>query len=155
MLELDAQDLALLDSLRHDSRLSLRDLGSRVGLSAPAVAARLKRLEESGIILGYTVQLCSDRFALAVEALILIKVPHLKQQAFVDFMAECLAVSSCLRLTGEFSHLVQAAFDNMGELDRFLCRLNAEYGATRTSLVLSHDIPERAVLNLRQLQAER
>ena len=154
MFELDTLDLELVQELRKDCRLSLRDLGSKVGLSAPAVAARLKRLEESGVIQGYTVSLAHTAFALNLEAVIQLTVPEVKHEAFVAFMRDCLCVSSCLRLTGEYSHQLTAGFDNMQELSLFISRLNREYGPTRTSLVLQHEIPSRSVLNLKMLQAK-
>ncbi|MCR5536673.1 MAG: Lrp/AsnC family transcriptional regulator [Succinivibrio sp.] len=153
MLELDTLDLALLQELRCDSRLSLRDLGAKVGLSAPSVASRLKRLEEAGIILGYTVRLSPSQFALNFEALILITVPEVRRQDFVSFMQDCLCVGSCVRLTGEFSHQLQASFSDLRELSTFVQRLNSEFGPTRTSLVLEHEIAPRPVLNLRAIKA--
>lgn len=153
MLELDTLDLALLAALRDDSRLSLRDLGARVGLSAPAVGSRLKRLEEAGIILGYTVKLSASRFALSFEAVILIRVPQHKHSDFVAMLKHCLAVSSCVSLTGEFSHLIQAGFDSMQELNSFIQKLNAEFGPTRTSLVLNHEIAPRPLLKLEPARA--
>ena len=67
MIDLDTSDLQIILALRNDSRLSLRDLGAKSGLSAPAVSSRLKRLESLGVIRGYSVILCESAFALEVE----------------------------------------------------------------------------------------
>ena len=71
--------------LRDEARLSLRDLGAqRVNLSAPAVAARLKRLEDAKIIEGYRAVISADKFALAFEALIFVKVIPADSERFID-----------------------------------------------------------------------
>ncbi|MBO6258917.1 MAG: Lrp/AsnC family transcriptional regulator [Succinivibrio sp.] len=154
MLELDATDLLLLAALRQDSRLSLRDLGKKASISAPSVASRLKRLEEAGIIIGYTVQLAQSRFALDVEALINISVPRALYPSLLHFADGSLNVISCLRLTGRFSHQIHAAFADMKHLSQFVEELNERFGDTETSLILSHEIPERQPLSTENVKLQ-
>src|ERR1700727_812119 len=70
---LDAVNLRLLDELQTDARLSLAELGRRVGLSSPAVAERLARLEQEGVILGYHARLNPRALGFALTAVIRIR----------------------------------------------------------------------------------
>lgn len=154
MLELDATDLLLIAALREDSRLSLRELGKKASISAPSVAARLKRLEDAGIIIGYTVQLSPSRFALDVEALINITVPPALYAMLLRFANNSLNVISCLRLTGRYTHQIRAAFSDMKHLSAFIAELNERFGPTETSLVLSHEIPERQPISTQNVKLQ-
>lgn len=86
MISLDTADLLLLCALRDDSRLSLRDLGAKVSMSAPAVAARLRHLEENYVIEAYTVSINPGTFALTVEAVLYVCVNIVKEADFVSYM---------------------------------------------------------------------
>lgn len=110
MIELDTSDLQLLCALREDCRLSLRDLGEKCLLSAPAVSARIRRLEQAGVIRGYTVSLSDSAFALEVEALIYTKVRFDCIQAYLEYMKSALAVSACMKIADEYSYMAIASF---------------------------------------------
>ena len=152
-LKLDEADLLIIALLRDEARLSLRDLGTRVNLSAPAVAARLKRLEEAKIIEGYRAVISADKFALAFEALIFVKVLPLDCERFIDEMKDHPAVSSCLKITGDYSYMLTAAFPNIKALNHFVDKLNMTYGMTKTSIVLNKEIPPRSPFTLDALKA--
>ncbi len=143
MAELDNQDLLILTVLRLNCRLSLREVGQKVGLSAPSVAARVKRLEESGVIAGYSLKLCPPMTGLNVEALIFISVPYALWTGFAQKMESMLCVLSLERITGAFSHLIRANFEDAAHLDSFVSFLNQNFGPTQTSLVLNHTLAPR------------
>ena len=63
-MKLDKFDIAILEALQSDARLSLQDLGKQVGLTASPCWNRVKRLEEAGIIEGYTVRLSPEKLGL-------------------------------------------------------------------------------------------
>lgn len=151
-LKLDEADLLIISLLRDEARLSLRDLGSRVNLSAPAVAARLKRLEEAKIIEGYKAVISSDKFGLAFEALVFVKVLPADGERFVDEMKSLPAISSCLKVTGDYSYLVTVSFPAVAALDRFIDKLNLTYGASKTLLVLNKEISGRSPFSLDELK---
>ena len=152
-LKLDEADLLIIALLRDEARLSLRDLGARVNLSAPAVAARLKRLEEAKIIEGYRAVISADKFALAFEALIFVKVLPLDSERFIDAMKAHPAVSSCLKITGDYSYMLSAAFPDIDALNHFVDKLNMTYGMTKTSIVLNKEIAQRSPFTLDALKA--
>src|SRR5579885_1294675 len=70
---LDATSLEILSALQEDARLSFSELGRRVGLSSPAVAERVHRLEEAGIITGYHAQVDTEKLGYALTAFIRIR----------------------------------------------------------------------------------
>src|SRR3954469_7976230 len=71
--ELDSTDLRLLAELQADARLSLAELGRRVGLSSPAVAERLQRLEQAGVVRGYRAEVDPRALGLSLSAIIRIR----------------------------------------------------------------------------------
>ena len=147
MIELDTSDLQLLCALREDCRLSLRDLGEKCSLSAPAVSARIRRLEQAGVIRGYTVSLSDSAFALEVEALIYTKVRFDSIQAYLEYMKSALAVSACMKIADEYSYMAIASFRSISQLNNFVLYLEENFGQCRISIILKKEIIKRVPLN--------
>lgn len=143
-MKLDEVDLLIIALLREDARLSLRDLGSRVNLSAPAVAARLKRLEEAKIIEAYRAVICKEKFGLALEALIRIKVLPIDAERFIDSLQDEAMVLYCYKITGDYSYEISVACTDTKALNAFIAKLNQKFGATQTSVVLNKEIALRS-----------
>jgi len=142
-MNLDEIDRALLHILQTDARISNADLARQVSLSPPAVHARMRRLQEQGVIRGYVTVL--DREALGYEMLCLISIRMERHQrpdiervrAAVGQMPEVL---ECHHLTGEFDYQLKVVVHNRKELERFVVdRLATIPGIAhiRTSLVFS------------------
>ena len=142
-MNLDEIDRALLRILQTDARISNADLARQVNLSPPAVHARMRRLQEQGVIRGYVAVL--DREALGYEMLCLISIRMERHQrpdiervrAAVGQMPEVL---ECHHLTGEFDYQLKVVVHNRKELERFVVdRLTTIPGIAhiRTSLVFS------------------
>lgn len=143
MINLDEIDQALLRILQTDARISNADLARQVSLSPPAVHARMRRLQELGVIRN-TVALL-DREALGFEMLCLINIRMERHQrpdierlrAAVGQMPEVL---ECYHVTGEFDYQLKVVVRNRKELERFVMdRLSTipGIGHIRTSLVFS------------------
>ncbi len=139
----DDIDRAILHILQSDGRISNADLARRVNLSPPAVHARVRRLEEQGVIRRYVAVL--NREAVGFEMLCLIGVSLERHQrkdidrlrSVVQDMPEVL---ECHHVTGEFDFLLKVVVRNRKELERFVVdRLSSLAGIAhiRTSLVLS------------------
>ncbi len=148
MIDLDATDYMILCALRDDSRLSLRDLGSKCGLSAPAVGSRVKRLENCGIIRGYTISVSESVFATALEAVFYTKVRTIDVKSYLEYMRESLCVTSCVKIADEYSYMAMAAFDNIRQLNSFAEYLNENFGNTRVSIVLDKEFVNRPSIKL-------
>ena len=147
MIELDTSDLQLLCALREDCRLSLRDIGEKCSLSAPAVSARIRRLEQAGVIRGYTVSLSDSAFALEVEALIYTKVRFDSIQAYLEYMKSALAVSACMKIADEYSYMAIASFRSISQLNNFVLHLEENFGQCRISIILKKEFINRVPLN--------
>ena len=141
---LDATDRRLLAELQDDARLSLAELGRRIGLSSPAVAERLARLERDGVILGYHARLDPRMLGLGLSAVIRVRpAPRLLQQ--VARIAHATPeVVECRRITGEDCYVMTAHVRSVEHLEEVIDRF-ATCGQTTTSIVQSSPVPPRAI----------
>jgi Lrp/AsnC family leucine-responsive transcriptional regulator len=141
---LDATNLNLLRELEADARLSLAELGRRVGLSSPAVADRLERLEEAGVITGYRVEV--DPRALGYELAMVLRIRpaprELKKVA--ELAARTSEIVECHRITGDDCYLMKAHVRDVEHLEEVIDRF-AVYGQTTTSIVQSSPVPRRGL----------
>lgn len=121
--ELDAVDISLLTELQKDSKISNAELARRMNLSPPAIHARIRRLEETGIICGYAAII--NREALGFEMLCFIQVsvnshdPEYVQE-FRARLAEMPEVLECYQLIGDIDYLLKVVLRNKRDLQRFL-----------------------------------
>jgi Lrp/AsnC family leucine-responsive transcriptional regulator len=140
----DAANRRLLAELQDDARLSLAELGRRVGLSSPAVAERLARLEEAGVITGYRAEIDPRALGWALSVVIRIRPAPRELAKVAELARRTPEIVECHRVTGEDCYIMKAhvrAVDDLEELiDRF-----AAYGQTTTSLVHSSPVPRRSV----------
>ena len=146
MAKLDNIDYQLLRVLRDDARLSLRDIGSKVSLSAPTVAQRIKHLEELGIISGYKTEIIIDKSYLCVDVIIDIKCTFLKSEALLNFLKGSDNVYECLCVSGDFDYSIRASFENRELLYKFIDYLNKEFGTTKTTFIFKDEIKRRSLI---------
>ena len=141
---LDAVNLAILRALSEDPRMTMTALGRRVGLSAPAVTERVQRLEASGVIRGYRLDIDPAALGLPVAAWIRIKPGPGQLMKTADLARSIPEVVECHRITGDDCFLAKvqvAAVDQLETvLDRFLL-----FGQTVSSIVQSSPVPPRGV----------
>jgi Lrp/AsnC family leucine-responsive transcriptional regulator len=141
---LDAVNLRLIGELQADARLSLAELGRRVGLSAPAVTDRLQRLRDAGVITGYRTEVDPRALGFALSVVLRVR-PAPRQLAKVAEVARNSAeVVECHRITGEdcfFMKLHVRDVEHLEEvIDRFL-----PFGQTTTSIIQSSPVAARGV----------
>jgi len=141
---LDETNLRLIGELQHDARLSLAELGRRVGLSSPAVAERLGRLEQSGVITGYRAQVDPRALGYALSTVIRVR-PAPRQLHQVGEVAKATPeVVECRRITGEDCYVMTAHVRSVEHLEEVIDRF-ASLGQTTTSIVQSSPVALRAV----------
>jgi Lrp/AsnC family transcriptional regulator, leucine-responsive regulatory protein len=141
---LDATNRLILHELQQDARLSLAELGRRVGLSSPAVADRLQRLERDGVITGYRAQVDPRALGFALAVVIRIR-PAPRQIAKVAELArDTPEIVECHRITGEDCFFMKAHVRDVEHLEEVIDRL-AVFGQTTTSIVQSSPVPGRGV----------
>lgn len=141
---LDATNLCLLNELRCDPRLTLAELGRRIGMSSPAVAERVRRLEESGVIAGYRLDLDPAALGLPLAAYIRMRPDPGQLPKVAELARQIPEVVECHRVTGEDCFILKIHFPAMDQLDRILDRLLA-YGTTTTSIIQSSPVPPRSL----------
>lgn len=143
-LQLDNKAWLLLQALQADGRAPLKALADATGLSMPATAERLKRLQESGVIRGYQAQVEPAAVGYGVRAIVGIHVPQPGKRALLDRLAELPEVLECHHVAGEDSYVMQVVATSLQDLERFLASING-YGETRTSIVFSTPIERRGL----------
>lgn len=133
--ELDRLDIAILEALQENARTPLSEVGRRVGLSQPATSERVKRLEDRGILAGYSARLDAAALGLGMMAIIRLKTTHEHIKPALKAFAEMPHVIEVHRLTGEDCFLLKVLVPTPGQLETIVDTI-ARFGAVTTSLVL-------------------
>ena len=124
--------------------MSMAELGRRVNLSAPAVGERVQRLEESGVITGYTAQVDPRAIGYPIAAVVRIRPARRQLHKVPEVARSTPEVVQCHRVTGEDCYVARLHLRSMDDLEGILDRF-AVVGQTTTSIVQSAAVPLRAV----------
>ena len=141
---LDATHLRLLEELQSNSRLSNAELGRRVGLSAPAVADRLARLEESGAIVAYRAEIDPRALGYSLSIVLRIRPAPRELKKVAELAQRTPEVVECHRITGDDCYFMRAWVRDVDHLEEVIDRF-APYGQTTTSIVQSSPVPPRGL----------
>jgi Lrp/AsnC family transcriptional regulator, leucine-responsive regulatory protein len=141
---LDGTNRRLLAELQADARLTLAELGRRVGLSSPAVAERLGRLERSGVVRGYRADIDPRALGLSLSAVVRIRPAPGQLGNVAELARRTPEVVECDRITGEDCYIVRAHVRDVGHLEEVIDRF-AALGQTTTSIVQSSPVPGRGL----------
>ena len=136
MRSLDEVDKKILNRLRQNGRISLKELSSEVFLTMPAVSARIEKLEREGYIKGYHAEVDLEKLGYGVKAFILITVKPEDNKKFYEFVRGERCILECNHITGNYSMILKAVFSSTTLLDEFLGRLQS-FGKTETHVVFS------------------
>ncbi len=145
---LDSLDGKILMELQANGRLPFAELGRRIGLSTPAVAERVRRMEDSGVIERYIAVVNPARVGLPVRAFIKITVPGDRLPHFNSLSQRVPEVRECHRVTGSESYILQVAVRDLPHLEAVIDSLTP-YVATNTSMVLASPVPWNPVVPVR------
>jgi len=143
-LTLDTTDHRLLAELQADARLSLAELGRRVGLSSPAVADRLRRLESDGVIVDHRTELSPEALGLALTSIIRVRPSPRQLHKVADLARSTPEVVECHRITGDDCFFIKAHVRDVHHLEDLIDRFTP-YGQTTTSIVQSSPVPRRGI----------
>lgn len=135
MESLDRIDRDILTLLQTEGRLTGAEVGRRVGLSQPAAAARIQRLEKSGVITGYRAVVEPTALGLNIHAVIRLRTTHAQLSRALDHASRTPEIVSTLRVTGEDCLIFDVHCPQAGRLEEVVDAL-ARYGPVTTSLVL-------------------
>lgn len=144
--ELDGIAWKIIEELQHNARISWAELGRRVGLTTPAVAERVHRLEKLGVIRGFYADISLERLGLPILIFVRLSMagPEALVRTFQQQVKTWDEVIECHRVTGSDSFIVKARVVSVEHLERFLDKLG-HYGSTSTATVLSSPVLQKTV----------
>ena len=151
--EVDPVNARLLAELQEDPRLSMAELGRRMGMSAPAVTERVRRLEEQEVIRGYRLELDPAALGLPVAAYVRIRPNPGQLPKIAELARQIEEVVECHRVTGEDCFVLKVHMPSIDQLDRLL-DLFLAHGSTTTSIIQSSPVPLRSLPLPRGEEAE-
>lgn len=141
---LDATNARLVAALQADARLTLAELGRRVGLTPPAVGERLARLEEAGVIRGYHADVDPAAVGYGLSVVLRIR-PAARMIAKVAELARATPeVTECHRVTGEDCFVMRVHVRDVTHLEEIIDAF-VLYGQTTTSIIQSSPVAGRGV----------
>lgn len=141
---LDDLNWHILEELQRNGRLSTVEIGRRIGLSAPAIADRIQKLEDLGYIKGYRTILDFDKIGLTIRAFITFKATQLKHPELIRLIGSIPEVIEWYTITGNYSVLLKIATSSSDRLAALIEHLE-EFGETNTSLILAQNAEEKIV----------
>ena len=143
-MSVDTTNLRLLAELQADARISNAELGLRVGLSAPAVAERLVRLEESGTIRGYRAEIDPRSLGWSLSLMLRIRPAPRELKKVAELAQRTPEVVECHRITGDDCYVMRLWVRDVEHMEE-LIDVFAPYGQTTTSIVQSSPVPGRGL----------
>ena len=139
---LDASNLRILAELQLDARMTMAELGRRVGLSAPAVAERVARLEAEGVITGYRAQIAPRALGLDLGVVIRVRPASRMIDKVAAAARDAVEVVLCERITGDDCFWMRAYVRDVDHLEELIDRFTP-FGQTTTSVVQSAPVSPR------------
>jgi Lrp/AsnC family leucine-responsive transcriptional regulator len=135
--ELDATDLEILSLLQENCKLPLAKIGKRVGLSAPSVVERVKKLEDHGVILGYRAIVDARKVGKDVTAFIGVSVGHPRWiGSFEEQVGKLPEVLECHHVTGQHTFLLKVKTRNTSTLEGLIRAIRSIGGVDRTETMV-------------------
>jgi Lrp/AsnC family transcriptional regulator, leucine-responsive regulatory protein len=129
----DRTDQEILTALTEDARVSFRELGERVGLSANAAAERVRRLQRTGVIEGFRAEIDPGAAGRRLCAIIDVRLAsQTGPERFETAVARLAAITDADHVTGRFDYQLRVVCEDAAELDRTIRALKADAGATET-----------------------
>lgn len=138
---LDRLDWRILEALQRNARVTNTELGKQIGLSQPAVTARIHRLEEQGVIEGYTARINPRSVGRDISAFIRLRTSHAQIPTCLTAFEAIPEIVEAHRITGEDCFVVRVVVEHMTQLEATIDAL-AKYGPVTTSVVLASYPPK-------------
>ncbi|MDX2560464.1 Lrp/AsnC family transcriptional regulator [Streptomyces sp. TX20-6-3] len=140
----DATDWRILEALQSEGRASFADLARTVSMSPSAVTERVRRLEEAGVISGYTAIVDQDRLGLPILAFVRLRYPHGNYKPFHDLLGTTPEILEAHHVTGDDCFVLKVAARSMRHLEEITGKI-ATLGSVTTSVVYSSPLPRRSL----------
>ncbi|SHJ23088.1 Lrp/AsnC family transcriptional regulator, leucine-responsive regulatory protein [Clostridium cavendishii DSM 21758] len=133
---MDYTDYKIIEILLEDGRIPMKELAKRVALSAPAVAERVKRLEEENIITGYKAKVNYEKLGKKINVLINIDISGQRSEKFKEFIENEDAIVECHHVTGPYCKILKARLEDISSLETLIGKIQM-FGNTETFIILS------------------
>jgi Lrp/AsnC family leucine-responsive transcriptional regulator len=134
---LDNTDMHILDELFKNSRITMKELGEKVHLTGQAASARVAKLEDNGIIEGYTIKVNQVKMGYFVHAIINIYIENIHHQPYLSFIkTQEQYIIRNYKISGDCCYLLECKFPSNEILDEFLIELN-NYVNYKLSIVIN------------------
>ncbi len=143
----DKIDWQILKELQLNARLTNAEIGRRVGLTSPAVSERIKKLEDSGIIKGYSATVSYYDIGYQLKAIITLRAFMGRLKPFLEMVKNLEEVINCYRVTGNENIVLEVVLKNQKHLEQFIDKL-ITYGETKTQIVLSQVVENKPINKL-------
>ncbi len=141
---MDQTDAKIISILQKDGRISMKELGKIVSLSPPAVAERVKRLEDTGIIERYKAVVNNVKVGKPICVLINASIKPEKQEKFLDFANHSEDIIECHHVTGPHSMIMKAYLREMSHLEELVGKIQF-FGNTETFIIMSSPIEDKEI----------
>jgi Lrp/AsnC family leucine-responsive transcriptional regulator len=141
-VELDESDRRLIEALDRNARTSTADLARLIGLSPQSTSDRIKRLEDLGVIAGFTVRLDPTALGLGIGAYIRIRPAMGELQRVTKLVTDIREIVECDRVTGEDCFVAKVFVPRVDDLERVIDRL-LPFAQTNTSIIQSSPVRRR------------
>jgi Lrp/AsnC family transcriptional regulator, leucine-responsive regulatory protein len=142
---LDPMDLSILKTLQADGRISISELGQIVGMSAPSVKDRIRRMEDRGFIRKFTIDLDMQALGYRLEAIVRIKPRPGNLHLVEKMIVEEPRFTACDKVTGDDCFVTRLALKSVQELDELLDPFH-EKAETNTAIIKSSPVRNRTPL---------
>ena len=147
--KMDKLNWDILAALQKNARASLSGIGREIGLTPPAVAERVRRMEDYGIIEGYWTAVSHNKLGNQLKAIITLRAFMGKLKPFLEHVRTLKEVVNCYRITGNENIIMEVVFRDQFHLEEFIDKL-IQYGETRTHIILSEVISNAPIRGRQQ-----
>ena len=144
-MKIDTISWKILDCLQANARQSNTEISKKVGISSPAVAERIRKLEDAGIIEGYYAKVSHLETGHQLKAIITLRAFMGRLKPFISMVSTFSEVVNCYRITGNENIVMEVVLNNIKHLEQFIDQL-ITYGETRTHIVLSNVVENNPIV---------
>ena len=142
---MDALDRKIIHLLTENARMPVKEIAQKINLTSPAVSSRIHRLEQEGIIGGYTVQLHRPDEPNRVGALVSVQTSPDRREEVLALIQQESDVLQCYRVTGTYNFIVKVSCANIEDLEHLLNKIQ-QLGTTNTQIILATQLDRRLAL---------
>ena len=134
---MDQIDKKILNMLQANARVSLKEMSAACYISSPAIAARISKMEDTGIITGYHTSVDREKLDYHVKAFIMVQLEPSQKSEFYPYVQSIPNVIECNCVTGEYSEVMEVVFPSTGALDDFINQIQRRFGKTINQIVFT------------------